>query len=74
MKPYRLNARSDEQGAPQARLEWDLAVPFAALWLTSLVRVAWVLMSRHAFGAQDTLAAVALFALPVLLARGAAAQ
>ena len=70
--PYRANTRSEETGAAVAG-SWDLVVPFAGLWLVSLARVAWVLVSRGTFGAQDTLAALALFVLPALLVRGARA-
>jgi hypothetical protein len=68
--PYRAKPRSDEHGAAEAGA-WDLVVPFAGLWLVSLARVAWVLMRRGTFGAQDTLAALALVALPALLVRSA---
>ncbi len=68
MKPYRATARSDEPGAVETA-SWDLVVPFVALWLVSLLRVVWVLTSRQTFGALDTLAAVALVALPALLVR-----
>ena len=68
MKPYRANASSDEAGAVETA-SWDLVVPFVALWLVSVWRVVWVLTSRQAFGALDTLAAVALIALPALLVR-----
>jgi len=70
--PYRANTRSDDQGAAEPGA-WDLVVPFSGLWLVSLARVASVLVSRGTFGAQDTLAALALFALPALLVRGARA-
>ena len=45
----------------------DLVLPFAMLWVLSLVRVVSVAAHEQVFGCVDTLALIALFALPWLL-------
>ena len=48
----------------------ELLVPFAIMWVVSLVRIIAALWSGRLFGAIDTLAAASLLLLPWALARG----
>jgi hypothetical protein len=73
--PYRSKPSSDaeEHGSrlQGGEVAWELAPPFAVLWIASLARVLYVFMHAQTFGVQDTLALGALFLLPwLLVARG----
>lgn len=65
--PYRNPSTLDEPPSLEKSGDTDLILPFALFWLVSLVRVGACFLRRESFGAEPTLAMVALFLLPYLL-------
>lgn len=68
MGPYRTTGTPKTEPRLCAPLGTrDLVLPFAMLWVLSLVRVVSVAAHDQVFGSVDTLAMLALFVLPWLL-------
>jgi hypothetical protein len=69
MMPYRSQPRANAVGSQAYETgSYDGLMPIMIVfWLSSIVRVVGGLVRREAFGAEPTLALLAIFAVPFLL-------
>jgi hypothetical protein len=67
--PFRTGASREPQRSREPRVDGHVLAAFAVLWIVSVARVAGAVIQHQTFGAEATLALMAIGGLPLLFSK-----